>query len=66
MLRVRIVDRALLGRDRASGSSDARTAGRGDDPMTTRRARARSMLHALAALPVLAAIAVIVDHARRW
>lgn len=34
--------------------------------MTTRRARARSMLHALATLRVLAALAVIVDHARRW
>ncbi len=34
--------------------------------MTTRRARARSMLHALAALPMLAAFGVILDHARRW
>jgi hypothetical protein len=66
MLRVRNVDRALLVRDRASGSSDARAAGRGDDPMTTRRTRARSMLHALAALPMFTAIAVILDHARRW
>ena len=34
--------------------------------MTTRRARVRSMLHALAALPTMAAIALIMDHARRW
>ena len=34
--------------------------------MTTRRARVRSMLHALAALPMVAAIALILDHARRW
>ena len=34
--------------------------------MTTRRARARSMLRALAALPMLAAVAVTLDHARRW
>ena len=34
--------------------------------MTTRRARARSMLHTLAALPMVAAIALILDHARRW
>lgn len=34
--------------------------------MTTRRARARSMLHALAALPMVAAIGFILDHARRW
>jgi hypothetical protein len=34
--------------------------------MTTRRARARSMLHTLATLPMLAVLGVIVDHARRW
>jgi hypothetical protein len=34
--------------------------------MTTRRARVRSMLHALAALPTMAAIALILEHARRW
>ena len=34
--------------------------------MTTLRARARSMLNALVALPMIAAIGLIVDHARRW
>jgi len=34
--------------------------------MTTRRTRARSILHALAAVPMFAAIVVVVDHARRW
>jgi hypothetical protein len=34
--------------------------------MTNRRARARSILHALAALPVVAAFGIILDHARRW
>ena len=34
--------------------------------MTTRRTRARSILRALAALPMVAAIGLILDHARRW
>jgi hypothetical protein len=34
--------------------------------MRTLRASARSMLHALVALPALAAIGAILDHARRW
>jgi len=34
--------------------------------MTTRRSRARSILRALAALPMLALIGAFLDHARRW
>jgi hypothetical protein len=34
--------------------------------MMTLRARARSMVTALAALPMVAAIGLILDHARRW
>jgi hypothetical protein len=34
--------------------------------MTTRLARARSMLRALPAPPLVAAIGFILDHARRW
>ena len=34
--------------------------------MTTRRARARSMLHALTSLPMIAAMGIFLDHARRW
>jgi hypothetical protein len=34
--------------------------------MTTWRARARSIFHALIALPLVAALGAILDHARRW
>jgi hypothetical protein len=34
--------------------------------MTTWRARARSVIHALVALPLFAALGAIADHARRW
>jgi hypothetical protein len=37
-----------------------------ETPMTTLRARARSMLNPLGALPMIVAISLILDHARRW
>jgi len=34
--------------------------------MTSWRARARSVSHALITLPLVAALGVILEHARRW
>jgi hypothetical protein len=34
--------------------------------MTTWRSRVRSLIHVLLALPLVAALGAILDHARRW
>jgi hypothetical protein len=37
-----------------------------ESTMTRHGARARSLLHALTAVPMLALLGAILDHARRW